>query len=116
MIKEIKKDISFIRNHKLQPKWFKILKVFLLLSVVVLFMFILGIIESIIWFLSFLFLGVMIHVLYRKKTSVFTKSWMDFRVIKKDEGLEYKRIGIVYYSLVFLAFGVSLVLVLLFLH
>ena len=32
LIDEIKYDLNFIKSHTLQPKWFKILKLFILLG------------------------------------------------------------------------------------
>ena len=33
IIDEIKYDLSFLKSHTLQPKWFKILKIFILVGV-----------------------------------------------------------------------------------
>lgn len=32
LIDEIKYDLAFLRSHTLQPKWFKVVKVFILLG------------------------------------------------------------------------------------
>jgi hypothetical protein len=114
IINEIKKDVFFIKGHTLQPKWFKFIKIIFLITIFVISIFIFGVIKAVIWFLSFLFLGFLIHMLYRIKTNTFTRSWMDFHVTKSEKGLEYKRIGILYYSLVFLAFSIPLALIILF--
>jgi hypothetical protein len=31
LFNEIKDDVSFIKSHTLQPKWYKVLKIFILL-------------------------------------------------------------------------------------
>ena len=34
LLEEIKTDLTFIRGHTLQPGWFKVLKVFILLAAI----------------------------------------------------------------------------------
>jgi hypothetical protein len=100
IIKEIQKDILFIKNHTLQPSWFKITKVFVLLGIVISLFLVLGFTKTIIWFSIFLLLGLIVHLIYRIKTHNYTKSWMDFEVKEVEGKRIYGRIGFLYYSLV----------------
>ena len=114
IINEFKKDISFIIHHKLQPKWFKLFKILLLLSVITFYFFFFGLLKTCIWLSTFVFSALVIHFLYRFKTQSYSKSWMDFQVKKTETGSEYKRIGLLYYSLVFISFIISTGIIFLF--
>ena len=111
--KEIKKDIEFLKKHTLQPKWWKITKVFVLLGSLVLIYFIFGIIKTIIWISIILMLGTIVHFTYRIKTHTYTKSWMDFKVKEVEGKRTYGRIGFFYYSLIVFIFLIATVVILL---
>ena len=111
IIKEIKKDFEFIKNHTLQPSWFKTAKILLLLGILLALLFILGLPKTIIWFSLFFILSLIVHVLYRIKTDRYTKSWMDFKVEKVEGKRVYERIGFLYYSLVAMIFLLSTITV-----
>lgn len=113
IVNEIKKDFDFIKNHTLQPSWFKIAKVFLLLGILLVLFFILGFVKTIIWFSLFLVLGFIVHFMYRIKTDRYTRSWMDFKVKEVEGKRVYERIGFLYYSLVIIIFLLSTMTVLL---
>lgn len=97
ILNEIVYDANFIKGHTLQPQWYKILKVFLLLGLIVGYYLIFGGIKTLVFFGCFFGLGLVLHVVYRIKTKKFTQSWMDFKVSDNQGQLEYQRIGIYYY-------------------
>jgi hypothetical protein len=97
MIQAIASDVKFIRDHELQPRWYKVLKIFLLLGVMVAFYLIYGGRKSLVFFGCFFGLGFLIHLIYRAKTKVYTQSWLDFEVEEVEGKLKYQRIGIYYY-------------------
>lgn len=98
--KAIQTDIHFISKHTLQPKWWKIAKVFLLIAILVALSFIFGAVKTAIWLGIVILLSLIVHFTYRIKTQTYTKSWMDFRVKEIEGKLVYERIGLLYYSLV----------------
>jgi hypothetical protein len=101
MIKEaIKTDINFISRHTLQPKWWKIAKVFILAAVLVALYLILGAVKTAVWLAIVILLSLIVHFTYRIKTHTYTKSWIDFSVKEVEGKLVYERIGLLYYSLV----------------
>ena len=108
LLKEIKDDASFIKSHTLQPQWYKILKVFLILGFLGVHLFFYGSLKTLIFSGLFFILSILVHMLYRVKTEKFTISWLDFIVTEKNGELEYERIGIYYYSLIFFNMVLSL--------
>ena len=111
---ETKYDLNFLKSHTLQPQWFKILKVFILLGVLVGYYLLFGWPATLLFFVTFFSLMLMVHFAYRIKTHKYTTSWLDFVVIQEGEKLKTKRIGKYYYSAVIMstiiAFLVSQVL------
>ena len=105
-LKEIKDDASFIKSHTLQPQWYKILKVFLLLGFLGTHLFFYSSRKTLIFSGLFFSLSLVVHLLYRIKTEKFTTSWLDFNVTEINGQLEYERIGIYYYS--FIIFNIVL--------
>jgi len=99
-IEEIKFDLSYFKSHTLQPKWFKILKLFILLGVLIGYYFLFGLKATILFFVTFFSLMLIVHFTYRIKTNKYTTSWLDFVVIQEGEELKTKRIGKYYYSAV----------------
>ena len=100
LIDELKYDLSYLKSHTLQPKWFKILKVFILLGLLIGYYSLFGMIATILFFVIFIFLSIVVHLTYRIKTNKFTKSWLDFVIIEENKELKTKRIGKFYYSAV----------------
>ena len=97
LIDEIKYDLNFLKSHTLQPRWFKIAKVFILLGFLGGYYFLFGLSKTLIFILSFIFLSTSLHFMYRAKTNKYKQSWLDFVVYEEDGELKYKRIGKFYY-------------------
>lgn len=108
-LKEIKDDASFIKSHTLQPQWYKILKVFLILGFLGAHLFFYGSRKTLIFSGLFFSLSLVVHMLYRIKTEKFTTSWLDFNVSEKNGQLAYERIGIYYYSFILINIVLSLI-------
>jgi len=100
--KSIKTDIAFVKSHTLQPQWYKKFKIFILVGVLVVFYFLFGLKQTLMFLLLFLFLSFLVHMLYRTKTETFQKIWMDFKVNPVEGNSEPQRIGMLYYTLVFI--------------
>ena len=103
-------DAKFIKGHTLQPQWYKILKVFLLLGLIVGYYLIFGGLRTLVFFGCFFGLSLVVHMVYRIKTNKFTQSWLDFKVAEKNNELEYQRIGIYYYLAVAINGVISLLI------
>jgi hypothetical protein len=100
IMKEIKFDAEFIRNHELQPGWYKIFKVFLVLGLMVGYFLLFGGIKTLVFFGCFFGLSLVVHLIYRIKTNTFSQTWLDFIVEEKDGSARPSRIGAYYYSAV----------------
>lgn len=100
---ETKYDLNYLKSHTLQPQWFKILKVFILLGVLVGYYLLFGWQATLIFCVTFSTLMLMVHFTYRTKTNKYTTSWLDFVVIQEGEKLKTKRIGKYYYSAVIMS-------------
>ena len=94
---EIKYDLAFLRDHTLQPKWFKILKVFIVIGVLVGYDLLFGGLATLLFFATFFVLMLIVHFIYRQKTKKYTTSWLDFVLIGEGEERKTKRIGKYYY-------------------
>jgi len=110
LLKEITEDANFIKGHTLQPQWYKILKIFLVLGLFGGHFFIFGFIKTLVFLGSFIFLSLLVHILYRVKTEKFTRTWLDFKVKEEDGQLVYERIGLFYYSIILLNMLISLLI------
>jgi len=108
-LKEIKDDASFIKSHTLQPQWYKILKVFLILGFLGTHLFLYDSRKTLIFSGLFFSLSLVVHMLYRIKTEKFTTSWLDFNISEKNGQIEYERIGIYYYSFILINIVLSLI-------
>jgi uncharacterized membrane protein YfcA len=109
LIEEIKYDLSYLKSHTLQPKWFKVLKVFILLGILVGYWFLFGLTATILFFVTFFILMLIVHFAYRIKTNKYTKPWLDFVVIEDGKELKTERIGKYYYSAVIVNTIISLI-------
>ena len=109
---EIKYDLNFLGSHTLQPRWYKILKVFILLGFLAGFYFLFGLARTALFFACFVAFALVIHFTYRIKTKKYTQNWFDFRLEKDADG-KPKRIGKYYYSAVILSAILSFLLSLL---
>ena len=105
---EIRYDIEFLRSHTLQPKWYKVLKVFLVLSAVAIYFHYFGLRATIIFLAGFTTLSLIMHFTYRSKTKKYRQSWHDFFFFEESGILKYKRIGFQYYLLVLAIFLISI--------
>ena len=92
-LSELKYDLNFIRSHTLQPQWFKIFKVFLVLGILWGYDLLFGGKKTIIFALIFFGLMLGVHFLYRFKTKRYSESWLDFIVYEEDGERKFKRIG-----------------------
>ena len=110
LLDEFKSDLNFIKSHSLQPKWYKILKVFILVGFLVGYYYLFGIIKTVIFFVIFIFLSFLVHLLYRAKTNKWKRSWLDFVVIEENNEIKSKSIGKFYYSAIVLNTILSLVI------
>ena len=102
LIDEIKYDLNFIKSHTLQPKWFKVLKVFLMLGFLGGYYFLFGLSKTVIFSVSFIFLNAILHFVYRIKTRRWKQSWLDFVIYEENGEIKYNRIGKFYYSAIIL--------------
>lgn len=96
-ITEISYDAKYIRDHTLQPKWFKVAKIFILLGAIAGYVYLFGWKKTIVFVLVFLMLNAVVHSVYRIKTEKFTKTWLDFRVREENGKVVTERIGKYYY-------------------
>ena len=108
---EIKYDVNFVKSHTLQPKWFKVAKVFILLGFLLGYNFLFGFVKTILFLAIFVFLMLLVHLTYRVKTNKWKQSWLDFVVVAEGAETKYRRIGKFYYSAIvvnaILSFAIS---------
>ncbi|HSF83719.1 MAG TPA: hypothetical protein VLA49_20980 [Anaerolineales bacterium] len=109
LLDEIKTDVSFVKSHTLQPRWYKILKVFILLGFLAGYYLLFGITKTVVFFAVFIFLSFLVHLFYRFKTNKWQRSWLDFVVVEENNEIKAKSIGVFYYSAVVLNAVLSLV-------
>ena len=109
ILDEIKYDLEFLHSHTLQPKWFKVLKVFILLGAFVGYYFFFGLPATILFIVTFITLMLVVHFTYRKKTKKYTTSWLDFVVTEECRDTEPKRIGKYYYPAVAVSTVISVI-------
>jgi hypothetical protein len=114
-LSEISYDAKFVKGHKLQPAWYKVLKIFILLGVIIGFIWWFGWRRAVVFAVAFLLLSLIVHMTYRIKTRKFTQNWMDFVIVEDEEKNIKQGIGAVYYAWVILnamiAFCLSQVIV-----
>jgi len=106
----IQYDARFIRGHEVQPRWYKILKSFLLVAVLVGSLLWFGWKPTLTFFACFFFLCFLVHMLYRIKTERFTRTWLDFVVVEEHGQPKAKSIGKFYYSAVIVNAIISLLI------
>lgn len=102
ILREIKDDLSFIRSHSLQPQWYKVLKVFIIVGFLAGYDYFFGFMKTAVFFAIFLVLSLLVHLTYRAKTNKWKQSWLDFAVVESDDGIRAKSIGKFYYSIIVL--------------
>jgi hypothetical protein len=97
LLSEIQDDARFVKGHTLQPRWFKVAKIFILLGFLAGYLLLFAWRKTLIFLVCFLLLMLLVHIAYRIKTHKFTRSWLDFVVIDEDGQFKYQRIGKYYY-------------------
>ena len=110
LLNEFIHDFKFIRSHTLQPKWYKVFKIVLVLVVISGYYLIFGSAKTIILALAFFGLSSIVHIMYRVKTRKFTKTWLDFVVVEDGDHTRAESIGRFYYLAVILNVIISCVL------
>jgi cell division protein FtsW (lipid II flippase) len=110
LLEAIKHDVSFVKSHSLQPQWFKALKVFIILGFLAGYMHWFGARRTTVFFLVFLCLSLVVHLLYRTKTANWTRTWLDFVVVEEHGLATPKRIGRFYYAAIVLNTILSVVI------
>jgi len=105
---EIKDDLAFLKSHTLQPKWFKVVKVFILFGLVGGYYWLFGLAKAAIFLGVFLFLMLLVHFTYRMKTKKYTQSWLDFTALQDSTTTSPKRIGKYYYPVILINAIISL--------
>jgi Ca2+-dependent lipid-binding protein len=99
---EIAYDAKFVKGHKLQPAWYKAVKIFILLAVLTGFIWLFGWGRAIVFVGVFLLLSLIVHMVYRVNTRKFTRNWMDFVIIEDKEKNRRQGIGAMYYAWIIL--------------
>lgn len=102
LIDGIKYDAAFLKGHTLQPAWYKIFKVFIVIGFLAFYWVVFGLVKTVIFFACFVLLALAMHMTYRVKTERYTRSWQDFIVYEENGLRKYKRIGWRYYVTVIL--------------
>ncbi|MFH1524865.1 MAG: hypothetical protein ABIF04_07845 [Chloroflexota bacterium] len=103
---EIKVDLDFLKSHTLQPKWYKVLKVFILLGFLLGYYFLFGWAKTILFFACFVLFSIVIHYIYRFKTNKYTQSWLDF-VVEQNGETKPKKFGKFYYPALVISAALS---------
>ena len=107
---EIKTDVEFLKKHDLQPKWWKLGKIFVLAGIVAALVVVFDWMSALVWFGTVLVCMGGVHFMYRIKTKKYTAAWADFRV---DPGDRRRRFGMLYYPLVAGSFTLAFVVMML---
>ena len=110
LLQEIKDDVDFVKSHTLQPKSYKVLKVFILAGFLAGYYFLFGLTKTAIFLAVFIFLSLALHMLYRTKTKKYKQSWLDFVVAKEGGEIKPKSIGIYYYLAIILNAIISIII------
>ncbi len=98
MLEDIKLDVNFVKLHSLQPKWYKALKVLILVGFLLGYGYLFGLARTAVFCASFFSLSFLVHLLYRAKTQRWQRSWLDFVVAEENGKRVAKIIGKFYYS------------------
>lgn len=98
LLDEIKVDVNFVRSHTLQPKWYKALKVVLLVGFLAGYSCLCGLARMAACLVCFLVLSLIVHLIYRARTQRWQRSWLDFVVAEENGKPVAQRIGKFYYA------------------
>ena len=107
---EIKVDLNFIRSHTLQPKWYKALKVVILVGFLAGYGYLFGLARVAVFLGTFLLLSLIVHLIYRTKTQRWQRCWLDFVVVEERGKPVAKSIGKFYYAAIVLNAVLSVVI------
>jgi len=110
LLEEIQYDLNFIKSHTMQPQWYKVIKVFILVGFLLGYYSLSGFTKTVIFFAVFIFLMFLVHLTYRIKTNKFQRSWLDFIVVVSAEGVKAKSIGKFYYAAIILSVLCSIII------
>ena len=110
LLDEIKVDVNFVRSHTLQPKWYKALKVVLLVGFLAGYGHLFGLARMAAFLVCFLVLSLVVHLVYRAKTQRFQRSWLDFVVAEENGKPVARSIGKFYYTAVALNAMLSVII------
>jgi hypothetical protein len=108
LLDELKYDLAFLKSHTLQPKWYKVVKVFILLGFLGGYLWSFGIIKTLLFLGAFLFLMLIVHFTYRIETKKYTRDWLDFTAPRQGENESPQRIGKFYYPAILFNLAISL--------
>ena len=97
LLDEIKYDANFVKSHSLQPKWYKFLKVFIVVGFMAGYGYWFGWRRAVVFLVSFLCLSFLVHMIYRVETNRWKRSWLDFVVVEENGEIRAKSIGKFYY-------------------
>ena len=97
LFNEIKDDLSFIKSHTLQPQWYMILKIFIVLGFLIGYYFVFGVPKTLLFFAVFISLSFLVHMIYRVKTNKWQQRWLDFVVTEDNGNIKAESIGKYYY-------------------
>jgi len=100
LLNEIKVDLAFVRSHTLQPKWYKPLKVVILVGFLAGYGYLFGLARMAAFLVNFLLLSLVVHLIYRAKTQRWQHSWLDFVVAEEHGKPVAQRIGRFYAAVV----------------
>ena len=109
LLQAIGDDMRFVRSHSLQPKWYKALKVLILLGFLLGYGSLFGLKRTAVFLAAFLLLSLGLHLLYRTGTHGWQQSWLDFEVAEQDGVIKPQRIGVIYYLAIVLNAALSVV-------
>ena len=102
LVNELREDINFVKSNSLQPKWYKILKVFILLGFLAGYFYLFGFKTTLLFAAIFFFFCAIVHFTYRVRTKKWKQSWLDFIVVEENHEIKAIRIGKFYYSAIVL--------------
>ncbi len=108
ILKEAAFDANYIKNHKLQPKWWKYGKLVFLIALITTYGYIYSWQKAIVLVVTLVALAAILHMMYRINTKRFTRSWLDFRVREENGVLITEQIGRYYYTAVAIIIVISI--------
>jgi len=109
LLDEIQYDLKFLKLHTLQPRWYKIAKVFILFGFLVGYALLFGLQKTLLFLAFFVILCAVMHMVYRIKTHKYTQSWLDFVIYQEQGETKMKRIGKFYYPAILVIALISVI-------